>query len=404
MRHISPCIRRYAALGTQGEKNMYATDDELITLTQELVSIESTNPGTYEKNIGDFVYTWLKNAGAEVVRDEFAPGRFNVCSNIRGLTDAPSLAFVGHMDTVPVGDGWVEAPFGGKIREGKLYGRGAADMKSGLACFMLIYRDILKTGKKPKHTFTFVATADEENLMTGAQQALKSGWLTKDSWVLDAEPTGDKILIGHKGKTWFKITAMGIGGHASTPERCVDAVAAMGEIISEIRTRIALLPVHSIFGPCSATFGTIQGGSNINIVPDACTVHIDLRLVPPVSNEQTIELVQEAVAAGTAKVAGSSGTVEVLSKMPSVDIDFNAPILHELKTAYEQVLGKVPTVTFFPGYTDSGVVAAHTGNSNCLSYGPGALALAHVANEYVTCASVVEARKVLQKLAENILL
>lgn len=382
---------------------MYTSDDELITLTQELVRIESTNPGAYEKNIGEFIYTWLKNCGADVVRDEFSPGRFNVCSTIRGEADSPNLAFVGHMDTVPVGDGWVEKPFGGEVRNGTVYGRGSADMKGGLACFMLIYRDILTCGKKPKRTFTFIATADEENLMTGAQQALKSGWLSKDSWVIDAEPTADKILIGHKGKTWFNITAKGIGGHASTPEKCVDAVGAMGEIISEIRKRIAQLPIHSIFGPCSATFGTIKGGSNINIVPDTCTVHIDLRLVPPITNEQTIALVQEAVAAGTAKVAGSSATVEILSQMPCVDIDFDAPILGELKKAYAQVLGKSPVVTFFPGYTDSGVVAAHTGNINCLSYGPGELSMAHVANEYVTCKSVLEARSVLQKMTENIL-
>lgn len=138
-------------------------------------------------------------------------------------------------------------------------GRGSSDMKSGLAAAMVAFRNIAKTGKKPKHTFYCIASVDEEALMLGAEKAISSGYITSKSWVLDAEPTDGYLKMAHKGKTWFQLTVHGVPAHASTPHTGADAIGAMGEIISAIRSRIAKLPVHPVMGACSATFWPHRG-------------------------------------------------------------------------------------------------------------------------------------------------
>ncbi|MBQ1408008.1 MAG: M20/M25/M40 family metallo-hydrolase, partial [Eubacterium sp.] len=117
-------------------------NEELIRLTQKLVSIESSNIGTFEKEIGDFVYDWMSSeTDTEVVKDEFEKDRFNVVSMLKSESDEPPLLIIAHMDTVPIGEGWEHDPFG-EIVGDRFYGRGAYDMKCGLATAMLAYRDI----------------------------------------------------------------------------------------------------------------------------------------------------------------------------------------------------------------------------------------------------------------------
>ncbi len=391
---------------------MNYADQEVIRLTQDLVRIESTNVGTFEGEISLFIEKWLrKNTCAEVMRDEFAPGRFNVYATVKGRVSHPNLIYCGHMDTVPAGNGWTRDPFDPVIEGDRMYGRGACDMKSGLAAAMIAFRDITNKfrdlGTVPACDFVFFASGDEEDAMLGADRAVDLGIARKDSLFLDIEPTVSgrsvpSIAAAHKGKTWFEITTTGIPGHGSMPWTGADAIIAMSEVVLEIRDRLAKMPEDPVMGASTVCFGTINGGTNTNMVADKCTLTIDMRLAPPLTNESSIQLVEDAIAAATAKVPGTGGSQRVLAMRPYVEEDPGCELIAAIKASCRKVLGKEAETVFITGYTDSGVVAARTGCVNAMSFGPDGAGI-HQADEYVLCDTVLDTLAVISDLAEGIL-
>lgn len=382
----------------------YEAMDEIL-LTQEMVRIESSNPGAYEGAMGDFVYNWFKtNTGAEVIREPVHDGRDNIVAILRGRSGGHNLTYICHMDTVPVGDGWEYPPLEARIVDGRIYGRGSCDMKAGLAAGMIAFRNIARLKAELRYDFVFIATVNEEDTMTGAEQAVRDGYVDENSYVLDAEPTDSRIQVAHKGKTWFILNTHGQACHASTPQKGSDAVAAMAEIITRINRKLKQLPRHEEMGVCAATFGTIRGGLNTNIVPAECTVTVDMRLVPPTTNRQSIALVEEAIAEGLAEVPGTSCDYTVTAQRPAVEKDDGSFLLARLRAAVVKAVGGELPVDFFPGYTDTAVIAAMTGNRNCMSFGPGSLDRAHKPNEFVPCDEIVRSAAVMTELAKDILL
>lgn len=377
---------------------------EEVALTQKLVRIESTNPGAFEYKVSDFVYDFLAQTGADVLRHEVKDGRCNIVATLKGEQSGPRLVYICHQDTVPLGDGWHHDPLAAEIIDGRMYGRGSCDMKSGLAAGMLAFRNIAAMGKKLKHDFLFIASMDEEDIMIGADKLIADGIVRADDYVLDAEPTNGAIKVAHKGKTWFRLDAKGVACHASTPEKGSDAVAALSEVICAINRRLRALPVRPELGPCAATFGIINGGLNLNIVPGECYCTIDMRLTPPTTNEQSIRLVEEAIAEGCANVPGTSCTYTVLAQRPAVEKDNDSYLLKMLRAATKDVTGEEAPVDFFPGYTDTAVIAATTGNRNCMSYGPGDLFYAHKPDEFVELDDITRCTRVMTRLAESILI
>lgn len=382
----------------------YETREEVL-LTQRLVRTASENPGACEGAMADLVEGWLRrNTPAQVLREPVHPGRDNIVAVLKGASRAHNLTYICHMDTMPAGEGWTHPPFGAEIAEGRLYGRGACDMKAGLAAAMLTFRNIARLGRPPRYDFQLIATVNEEGEMTGSEQAVKDGWVNADSYVLDAEPTDSRIQMGHKGKTQLVLNVRGRTCHASMPQEGSDAVAAMAEIIVRVNRKLAQLPRHPIMGPCTGTFGTIRGGWSPYIVPDACTATLDLRLVPPVTNAQSLALVEEAVAEGLAAVPGASCDYTVTASRPAIERDDGSFLLARLRAAVREVTGGELPVDFFPGYTDTAVIAALTGCRDCMSFGPGSLEQAHRPDEFVPCEEITRSVAVMTRLAEDILL
>ena len=274
------------------------------------------------------------------------------------------------MDVVPAGEGWETDPFEPKIVGNRMYGRGAGDMKAGLAA---------------------------GNIMKGAKQALKSGYSTKNIYALDHEPSGGEIFIRHKGKTWFEISVEGAPAHGSMPWTGIDAIVGMSEVVLGIKRRIDALPVDDEFGQSSVCFGTIEGGYNTNVVAEKCTITIDMRLAPPLTSEGSLKLVEEAIEEACEKVPGLKGSYEVIARRPYIMQDDSAVLLNELQEVVKEVTGKYAETPVFTGYTDTGVIAAETGNINCMSYGPVGKNY-HQANEYVELDSVLTTYEVSRKI------
>ena len=381
-------------------------NSDAMELTMKLVRIDSTDPGACEGEIGTFIFQYLKDLGVPVIKKEVLPGRFNIMAKVEGEEDAPALVYICHMDTVTTGEGWTVSPFGAEVIRGRIYGRGACDMKSGLACALSAFTSMAlkaRNGKKPGRSLVFIGTVDEEDFMRGAEAAIADGWVSKDSWVLDTEPTNGQIEVAHKGRTWFEITVNGITAHASTPWKGADAIAAMAEIIAAIRRRIAACPVHPDLGASTVTFGQIEGGYRPYVVPDSCRVWIEMRLVPPTDTAGAAAIVEDAIAAATKEIPGITAAYQITGNRPYVEKDEQSPLLNALSRACEEVTGEPAPVSFFPGYTDTAVIAGTLGNHNCMSYGPGDLELAHKPDEYVPCEDILRCEEVLTRLADNLL-
>lgn len=379
---------------------------DAVSLTRELVRIDSTDPGSFEKNIGNFIFDWLSALSVPVIKKEVLPGRYNIMAKIEGKTEDPALVYICHMDTVVVGDGWTEDPFGADIKEGRLYGRGACDMKSGLACALSAFAEMAQEasrGNIPRHSFLFIGTVDEEDFMRGVEDAIKEGWVTQKSFILDTEPTNGQIQVAHKGRSWFEVTVTGITAHASTPHKGADAIAAMAEIISFIRRQISQCPSHPDLGKSTVTFGCIEGGYRPYVVPDRCKVWIDMRLVPPADTIAACKIITDSIHHAESEVPGITASFDITGDRPYIERDDNSLLLKALKSAVEDTTGMPALIGSFPGYTDTAVIAGKLHNSNCMSYGPGDLKLAHKPDEYVPCQDILRCEKVLTRLARSIL-
>lgn len=403
-------------------------------LTQQLVQIESTDPGVYEGEIEAFVKNWLLERIAQLPQKlasqielkelEVLPGRTELMATIpaqnqggqvtltsrdqRGLSPLPPLVFICHMDTVVIGKDWDEDidPLGAKVRDGRIYGRGACDMKSGLACAVVAFATQLEkvaaTGTLPNRAISLICTVDEEAEMRGVEAAIKAGWIGAEECVMDCEPTDGQLQIAHKGRTWFELTMQGVTAHASKPEQGADAIAAMAEAISYIRKAFAGLPEHEELGRPTVTFGQIEGGYQPYVVPDKCTCWIDMRLVPPCNTTTAESIVKDAIAYAEASVPGNHGSYLITGDRPPIERDPESPLAAAIQNAAKEA-GYPTSVSAFTGYTDTAVIAGTCANHNCMSYGPGSLTLAHKPNEYVDIADIERAEAVLKQLCANLL-
>lgn len=388
-------------------------------LAQDLVKIDSSDPGAYEDEIERFIKRLIEQQLAQLDSSaldavqieelEMLPGRRNLKVTVPGQSDEPRLIYICHMDTVTLGDGWDAdiAPPGAVVRDDKLYGRGACDMKGGLACAIaaLIHtlERVAADGALPRRGFSLICSVDEEDFMRGSEAAIDAGWVGSREWVLDTEPTDGQIQVAHKGRTWFEIEMAGVTAHASQPWKGADAVAAMAEVACSLRRTFATLPLHEELGPSTITFGQIEGGYRPYVVPDHAKVWVDMRLTPPTDTAAATRMVEQAIVAAEAAVPGCHGSYTVTGDRPAIERDPASPLLAALKRAADDVTGADTTVGFFTGYTDTAVIAGKTGNRNCMSYGPGSLALAHKPDEYVPHADIVRCQNVLIALADNTL-
>lgn len=381
-----------------------------VELTGKLIEIDSTNPGTGERGMQLFLQKLFREKAGDAVpvrTEEVLPGRCNVMAELPGNPELPELVLICHMDTVTVGSGWTRKPFAAERKEGKIYGRGSCDMKSGMACALSAFFHAAsqqeRVKKSDRRTLKFIATVDEEGEMQGVEKAIASGWVTLKSMVLDMEPTNGQIQMAHKGRTWFELEFDGITAHASNPWKGADAVAAMAETICCLRNAFQNLPAHQELGKSTVTFGMIQGGYQPYVVPDHSVLSIDMRLVPPCSTEKALELVQNAIHHAQKEVPGVRGHYRITGDRPCIESNPDSVLMNYLKKSCLDVTGVPASVGTFNGYTDTAVIAGKLSNHECMSYGPGNLELAHKPDEYVEITDIIRCENVLKNLVDSLL-
>jgi len=347
---------------------------DVVALTQALVRIPSENPVGTEAEIAAFVRDWLSAlTSAEVEVREVFPGRFNVIARLPGSGNLPPLALLAHMDTVPFGEGWTLSPTSGEIREGKLYGRGSCDMKSGLAVAMHAFAAAAREGQRPHRTLLLCATVDEEGAyMRGANALVDDGIVDGETLVVATEPSNIEVMTAHKGLLWVEVEVTGKLAHAGNPGVGVDAIRVGAEFIHAMKREIDALPHrHATLGKAEITFSAFNGGIKTNVVPDHARIEMDIRLPPPMTIAGTLEIVARCAREAEGRVSGSSVTFRRFNNdRPPVEADENGPLVRALVESIRDVTGHPASCRSFRPIRMHRSCRHVPATLNCVVFGP----------------------------------
>lgn len=357
-----------------------------IELTQDLIRFETLNPPGNEAPCARHLGSILEAAGFETRYIELAPGRDNLIARIGGSGAKLPLAFTGHMDVVPLGAlPWSVEPFGGAIADGRIYGRGSSDMKSGVAAFVsAAVRLAPRLGATPG--VVLAITADEEVGCKGGRFMRQNAMLPPAGALIVGEPTANRLLAGHKGTFWVEGVAKGVTAHGSMPEEGVNAVYKAARAVLALADLDFSADAHPLLGRPTLSVGWLHGGINTNSVPDEARFGLDIRLVPGIDPHALIERLEKATAGEV--------TFEVKGVNKPVWTDPAEPWIESLAEIAQSVTGSASSIGGATFYTDAGELKPGMGNPPTVILGPGEPAQAHQTDEYCLIARVEEAEAI----------
>jgi succinyl-diaminopimelate desuccinylase len=363
-----------------------------VELTKRIVRIDTINPKSPERPCADLLGKLLEDAGYAVGMHEFAPGRRSLVARREG--GGKPLAFVGHLDTVPLGAApWTRDPFAGETHEGRLYGRGSSDMKSGVAAMVSAALE-LAHGPLRRAGLTLVLVAGEETGCEGAAHlASVPGALGEAATMVVGEPTGNRPVVGHKGALWLRVRFRGVTAHGSMPEKGKNAVyAAARALLALADLRFEVAPDPLLGGP-TLNVGTFSGGMNVNSVPDEATFTVDMRTIPAQRHAQ-IRAQLQAMLGAEAEI---TPIVDLEGIRTAEDDPFVRTVLEAAgaATGEEQVPG---AATYF---TDASVLTPAYGGIPTVVLGPGEMALCHQTDEYCLVSRVEAAVAIYAGIAKK---
>jgi len=375
--------------------------DPAIRILRDLVAINSVNPTLVpgapgEREIADCVATELRRSGLDVTIEPVAEGRPNVVGVLEGSRTGPTLIFCGHTDTVGVAG--MTDPFAPVERDGRLYGRGAQDMKGGVAAMMSAAADIARRGLDAGRLIV-AAVVDEEHSSIGADALVKS-W-TGDAAVV-TEPTDLEIAVGHKGFAWVEVVVEGLAAHGSRPAEGRDAILRLGRVLARLEAldrELQARPPHPLVGTGSLHASFIEGGRELSSYPDRATLQMERRTLPGEAETTAVEEVRAILAALAADDATFVARATSMFSRPAYEV----PAGHQLPQVMASALGRTgraPRTTGASFWTDAAVLG-HAGIPSIL-FGPGGAGL-HSTVEYVTIADVLTCRDALTELARAFL-
>jgi succinyl-diaminopimelate desuccinylase len=351
-----------------------------VELAQELIRFETINPPGNETPCARHLGRILEAAGFQTRYFDMSPNRANLIARIGTGGEKLPLAFTGHTDVVPLGAApWSVEPFGAKVADGKLYGRGSTDMKGGVAAFVTA---AVKLAPQLAGTpgLVFVITAAEESGCEGAESLMKENVLPQAGALVVAEPTANHVLAGHKGVLWLEAAAKGVTAHGSMPGQGDNAV------YKAARAALALADFdfsgyeHPVLGRPTLSVGWLRGGLNINSVPDEASFGVDVRLVPGADPEAILERFKALV----------SGAVTFDIKRTSAPVwtDPGDPWVADVADIVRSRTGDVQPIGGAVYFTDAAVLKPGMGNPPTVILGPGEPALAHQTDEYCSIARI----------------
>jgi succinyl-diaminopimelate desuccinylase len=396
--------------------------DELVDFTVEMILIPTVNPpGDCYRDCAVLIGRRLAEWGMAVEMVE-AEGRaehtaehprVNVIGRREGGAARPCIHLNGHFDVVPPGDGWTHDPFGGVVRDGRLYGRGASDMKSGLAAAAFAVEAIRRAGVSLAGSVEVSGTVDEESGgLAGVAHLCETEHIAagRTDFVIIPEPFGpDRICVGHKGVYWFEVTAHGRVAHGSMPHLGRSAIADAAALVGAIRTRLepelaarvsAMPVVPEASRRPSINANSIVGGQAAQslqtpCVADRCVVTFDRRFIAEESLDEVRREIAQVVADIAADDPARRYTIEDRMSVLPVQAPDDSPLVSALSSAITRVTGREAQLVASPGTYDHKHVARIAGVEHCVAYGPGPLEEAHQPDESCSIDDLVAAAQVM---------
>ena len=373
-------------------------DQETLELAQRLVRIDSVNPSLVpgaagEAALAHFVAGFLENRGVDVELRDAQPRRPNVMARIAGTGGGPSLLLCCHLDTVSV-EGMSD-PFSGRIEDGRLVGRGAQDVKGGLAA--MLAATVVLSKSPPRGEVIVAGVADEEAYSAGTEALLD--WGIRADMAIVFEPSELDVVIAHKGFAWMQVATRGIAAHGSRPADGVDAIAHMGRVLSAVEAQgVALsrtIP-HPLLGSASVHASLIRGGRELSSYPDTCELDVERRTLPGESRHAVVREMEQLLEA-LGRDPQFDAELALTLFRPAFEIAEQDALPQSLKEAVERIHGPCSLVGM-TGWTDSALLAE--AGIPAVVFGPGGGGL-HGLEEWGDTEQICQCRDILVDFALN---
>lgn len=369
--------------------------------TEFLIQLIQTNSENgNEAAISRLIADKLRAHGITSTLVPYTDDRTNLVAELNPDAPGKTLCLSGHQDTVLIGDRtkWHHDPFAAEIEDGVLYGRGAADMKSGLAA--MVFALIQLHDQHFAGHVRFMATVGEEYGAMGARQLTQAGYANDIDALVIGEPTLPNIIHAHSGSFNYKIIARGKSAHSSMPELGVNALSLLTDFIVAERHAFDDAPADPVVGKLVHSVTIAKAGSQVNTIPDYGEVAGNIRPVPTFDNEHVIERLKEICAKLNAKSAGTL-TFELTHSFRPVSTPADAPIVAALQAAVKTQTGKAAPLDIIHGATDASEFTLANRQLPTVIYGPGAWDQAHMIDEHVALRDFEDAINVYANLARN---
>jgi acetylornithine deacetylase len=381
---------------------------ETTRLLRDLVMLPSVNPmgrdlhgpDVFEHRVTAYLEDFFRGLGVRCQRQNVAPGRDNILAWYEPADARRTLVLEVHQDTVPT-DGMTIDPFAARVEDGRLYGRGACDVKGGMAAMLTAFARLVREKPAGAVRVVMACTVDEEFTFLGVQKLAKSDLLDGSGGPVEAvvaEPTGLDVVHAHKGAVRWDLLTHGKSCHSSRPELGVNAIYHMAALLSHIERfaeELRTSRVDPLLGPATLSVGRIEGGVSVNTVPDRCRVEIDRRLLPGEDADAAAGQLFVYLRERTGdRIPFSFG--DPWLSAPALSPEGSADLVARLLRAAEPVAGH-RRVTAVPYGTDAAPLAK-TGLP-CVVFGPGDIARAHTCDEWVPLEEVTQAAEILYRLA-----
>ena len=394
----------------------------MVDFASRLVQIPSVNPpGEHYVDCVELLAGTLEQMGFETERYDATDRpehtalhpRPNIVGTRSPTGKRPLVHLNGHFDVVPAGDGWTIDPFAGEVRQGRLYGRGSADMKAGLACAIFAADALRRADLEPLGTIQISGTVDEESGgLAGVAHLARSGVISSEitDHVIIPEPLGvDRICVGHRGVYWFKLTTHGRIAHGSMPFLGVSAITQMAAVLQRLtatvavdladrRTQMPVVPeearrasinINSIVG------GQREDGLQTPCVADRCEAVIDRRFLVEEGLEQVKAEIGELLRHMEAEDPDLQCSMEDMLVVQPTLTPSDDPLVHSLKRSIRSVVGTEAALIASPGTYDHKHVTQIAGVTSCVAYGPGVLEQAHQPDEWCSVDDMRSAAQVM---------
>ena len=364
------------------KNNNLCIENRPLLLAKKLVGLNSENPPANCTECGQYIFDFLKKLGLKPIKQFINNKLFNVIVIGKG-----PLLIQGHFDTVPFGDlkKWKYNP-SGEIAQSKLFGRGSADMKGGIACFLAALQ------KNPTDQISMIWTAIEENSFIGIKKAmeLQKTNLRHVKYSITIEPTNGKLITCNKGQYWFEITAKGKTAHSSAPELGINAIERLTAVIPKIKSYEKQISrrSHKLLGRATLNIGVIKGGIAPNVVPDNASMIIDRRVITSEKPKQIIREMEQ--------VAAPNKTT-LLKRIDPAETPINSKIVKFM----QRILKSEKLDTRVYGYKATAELSEIRKHGiEGVIFGTGQLSQAHKENEFMTLEELVAGERIIAKLIE----